>query len=230
MFGHRSGRHADGGQILVVFVLAMMAIIGIVGLAIDGGGAYAQRRDQQTAADLSALAAANDYLLSNSSDQATTRARTVAATNDFTDGSGATAVGVSIDTDNGVEVQVTIAVAAPELVPRRARHVELGRDDECDRARRVPRQRSRAGPFIFSIGAFNDDGTPKYQTSTDFGEGNGDVPISDQDMAWTNYGTGNVNTSGCPRDHRRLDDDQRDAHLRRVHRPAQQRQPHGALR
>ena len=52
-----------------------------------------------------------------------------------------------------------------------------------------------AGPFIFSIGAFNDDGTPKYQTSTDFGETNGDVPTSELDMAWTNYGTGNVNTS-----------------------------------
>jgi hypothetical protein len=52
-----------------------------------------------------------------------------------------------------------------------------------------------AGPFIFSIGAFNDDGTPKYQTSTDFGETNGDVPTSEKDMAWTNYGTGNVNSS-----------------------------------
>ena len=59
-------RGPSQGQILVVFVLAMLAMIGMVGLAIDGGGAYAQRRDQQTAADLASLAAANDYLLSNS--------------------------------------------------------------------------------------------------------------------------------------------------------------------
>ena len=48
MSRHRSSRRSGSGQILVVFVLAMVAIIGVVGLAIDGGGAYAQRRDQQT--------------------------------------------------------------------------------------------------------------------------------------------------------------------------------------
>ncbi len=52
-----------------------------------------------------------------------------------------------------------------------------------------------ASPFIFSAGAFGIDGTPAYQTPTDFGEGNGDVPTSPLDFAWTNYGTGNVNTS-----------------------------------
>jgi uncharacterized membrane protein len=80
----------------------------MVGLAIDGGGAYAQRRDQQTAADLAALAGANDYLLNNSSTQAISRARTVAGTNDYTNGVGST-VGVSVDTSNGVEIQVDIA-------------------------------------------------------------------------------------------------------------------------
>jgi hypothetical protein len=35
---HRAPR-IERGQILVVFVLAMVAIIGMVGLAIDGGGA-----------------------------------------------------------------------------------------------------------------------------------------------------------------------------------------------
>ena len=66
----------------------MVAIIGIVGLAIDGGGAYAQRRDQQTAADLAALAAANDYLVSNNSTQAVDPGPDRRRTNDFTDGSG----------------------------------------------------------------------------------------------------------------------------------------------
>ena len=51
-----------------------------------------------------------------------------------------------------------------------------------------------ASPFIFSQSAFGTDGTPRYQSPTDFGEGNGDVPNSDIDFAWTNYGTGNVNT------------------------------------
>jgi hypothetical protein len=50
-------------------------------------------------------------------------------------------------------------------------------------------------PFIFAASAFAIDGTPMYQTPTDFGDGNGDVPNNQLDFAWTNYGTGNVNTS-----------------------------------
>ena len=60
--------------------------------------------------------------------------------------------------------------------------------------------------------------------------GNGDVPISELDFAWTNFGTGNVNTSevsdiidGTTTINKTLD-------LRRVHRPAQQRQPHRPVR
>ena len=34
-----------------------------------------------------------------------------------------------------------------------------------------------------------------YQTPTDFGETNGDVPTSQLDFAWTNYGTGNLSSS-----------------------------------
>ena len=43
--------------------------------------------------------------------------------------------------------------------------------------------------------AFGDDGTPLFQAPTDFGQGNGDVPNGQPDFAWTNFGTGNVNTS-----------------------------------
>ena len=57
-----------------------------------------------------------------------------------------------------------------------------------------PDSASGASPFIFPISAFDNDGTPKYQTPTDFGETNGDIPIGDMDLAWTNYGTGNVDT------------------------------------
>ena len=39
--------------------------IAMVGLVLDGGSAFAQRRDQQSAADLAALAGANDYLLNH---------------------------------------------------------------------------------------------------------------------------------------------------------------------
>jgi Flp pilus assembly protein TadG len=194
MFERWSGRSGGGGQILVVFVLAMVAIIGVVGLAIDGGGAYAQRRDQQTAADLAALAAANDYLLSNSSTQATTRARSVAATNNFTNGTGSTNVDVAIDTSNGVEVQVDIQSPHRNSFLGALGMATWGVSTTATALAGFPDTAAGAGPFIFSIGAFNDDGTPKYQTSTDFGETNGDVPTSEKDLAWTNYGTGNVDS------------------------------------
>jgi Flp pilus assembly protein TadG len=54
----REPRVAERGQALVVFVLALVAIIAVTGLVLDGGSAFAQRRDQQNAADLAALAAA----------------------------------------------------------------------------------------------------------------------------------------------------------------------------
>jgi len=63
MFTFRSRRDGAAGQILAVFVLAMVAIIGMVGLAIDSGGAYAQRRDQQSATDPSVYAGVGAVLL-----------------------------------------------------------------------------------------------------------------------------------------------------------------------
>ena len=50
------------GQILVLFVLALVAIIAGVGLVIDGGFTFAQRRAEQNAADLAAFAGANALL------------------------------------------------------------------------------------------------------------------------------------------------------------------------
>jgi Flp pilus assembly protein TadG len=196
MFAVGSRRTRGEGQILVIFVLAMIAMIGVTGLALDGGATYAQRRDQQTAADLAALAAANDYLLSNNSTQATTRAKTVATANDFTDGSDSTVVNVSIDTSNGVTVNVEIdsphrnsflgAIGMPTWAVSTSATALAGFPDSA----------SGAGPFIFPISAFNDDGTPKYLTPTDFNETNGDIPTGQTDIAWTNYGTGNLDTTG----------------------------------
>ena len=76
------------GQILVIFALSLVVLIGMTGLALDGGSAFSQRRDQQTAADLAALAGANDYLINNNQAQAIAQARAVAASNGFIDGLG----------------------------------------------------------------------------------------------------------------------------------------------
>ena len=195
MLASRSTRPRSGGQILVVFVLAMIAMIGMVGLAIDGGGTYAQRRDQQTAADLAALAGANDYLINNSNTQATDRARTVAATNGFTNG-GSTSVGVAIDTSNGVEVTVNVGAPHPNSFLGALGMATWNVSTTATALAGFPDSANGAGPFIFPISAFNDDGTPKYTTPTDFNETNGDIPTGQTDIAWTNYGSGNLDTQG----------------------------------
>jgi len=46
----------EQGQVLVLIMLALVAILGMVALAIDGGNAYVQRRRMQYAADAAAMA------------------------------------------------------------------------------------------------------------------------------------------------------------------------------
>jgi hypothetical protein len=192
---NRRNGQRESGQVLVVFVAGLMTLVAFGGLSIDVGATYAQRRDQQTAADLASLAGANDYLINGDTALAISRARTVAAGNGFTDGVDGTTVGVDIDTSNGVEVSVD--VTAPH------RNTFLGAlgmstwnvSTAAAALAGFPDTAMGAGPFIFSIAAFDNAGTPSYQTDTDFGEGNGDVPNGALDFAWTNYGTGNVNTS-----------------------------------
>ena len=49
---------AGRGQVLIIFVFALIGLIGVTGLAIDGGNIYSNRRHAQNAADAAALAAA----------------------------------------------------------------------------------------------------------------------------------------------------------------------------
>jgi Flp pilus assembly protein TadG len=192
--GSRGARRARG-QILVIFVIGLLAVIGATGLAIDAGSTFAQRRDQQVAADLAALAAANDWLINQSDDQAIARAQSVTTANGFADGIAGADIGVAIDTSNGVEVTVGVGAPHGNTFLRVLGMPTWQVSTSASALAGFPDSSYGAGPFIFSIGAFEDDGTPKFQTSIDFGEGNGDVPVSDLDFAWTNYGTGNVNTS-----------------------------------
>jgi Tfp pilus assembly protein PilX len=188
-------KRSERGQVLVVFVVSLMVLVAFAGLSVDAGGTFAQRRDQQTAVDLASLAAANDYLINGDESLAVARAKSVSAGNGFADGSNGVIVGVDIDTSNGVEVTVDLlaphtntflgAIGMPKWDVSTSSAALAGFPDSA----------MGAGPFIFSIGAFSNEGTPSYQTETDFGETNGDVPTSAIDFAWTNYGTGNLNTS-----------------------------------
>src|SRR5690349_23855593 len=55
-------RRLQEGQAIVLIALLILVLIGMLGLAIDSGRAYVDRRDQQTAVDAAALAAGDWYL------------------------------------------------------------------------------------------------------------------------------------------------------------------------
>jgi Flp pilus assembly protein TadG len=54
------------GQVIVIFALASIPVMGFVGLSIDGGNILAQRRIAQNGADAGALAAIRDFIQSPS--------------------------------------------------------------------------------------------------------------------------------------------------------------------
>src|SRR5215467_13798957 len=56
----RMGRKQQG-QAIVLIALLILVLFGMLGLAIDSGRAYVDRRDQQTAVDAAALAAGDWY-------------------------------------------------------------------------------------------------------------------------------------------------------------------------
>ncbi len=198
-------RSREDGQILVLFAIAAIVIIAMVGLVLDGGSAFAQRREEQNGADLASLAGANAYM--NATGNATAKttaavaaARAAATRNGYTHGA------------NGVTVNVTVTLLASGANVQ----VDINKPHPNSFSRVIPGQGSwdvsvtatstagvidtaiGAAPWTMSIAAFNPDGTPKYTSVNpqDFGEGNGDYPTGELDIAWTDFnGDNNVNTS-----------------------------------
>lgn len=193
----------EGGQIIVIFALALVVIIGMVGLVIDGGGAFAQRRSEQSVADVASLAGANAYMNTTGVGTATAAAiaaaRASATRNGYTHGVNGASVGVTVALKSSGAV-VRVAITAPHantfarVMGMSSWDVSVTAGSEAA----VVDTGVGAAPWIMNIGAFNADGTPKYTSANPiaFGEANGDYPISATDIAWTDYnGSNNVNTS-----------------------------------
>jgi hypothetical protein len=183
--------------VLVIFTLALIAMIAMVGLVIDGGAAYSQRRGQQNAADLAALAGADAFYNGSNVD---TAARTAATTNGYTSGvNGAT---VAVTLTGGI---VIVDVGAPHrnyfagVVGQPSWQVTT----TATALAGVPDTAVGAAPVIMPIQDFNADGSPKSQFMAGNCAPNGclwdncqpcDSPDSATAWAWTVYG-GNANTS-----------------------------------
>ncbi len=64
----------ERGQVLVYVTLAVMTLIAFIGLAVDTGNIYAERRRMQNAADAGALAGARELCLNNGASAAEAKA------------------------------------------------------------------------------------------------------------------------------------------------------------
>ncbi len=201
----RTDRGREHGQIIVIFALALVAIIGMVGLVIDGGGAFAQRRNEQKVADLAAVAGANAFMnagtntLAARSSAANAGAQAAASRNGYTHGTGGAVVTVAID-PLSAGGRVRVGLTAPHenyfarVMGMNSWNVSVSAAADAG----MIDTGVGAAPWTMNIGAFNADGSPKYTSSNpqDFGEANGDFPISPLDIAWTDFnGNNNVNTN-----------------------------------
>jgi Flp pilus assembly protein TadG len=184
------------GQILVIFVLALVAVVAGVGLVIDGGFAFAQRRAEQNAADLGAFAGAN-ALLNGQSPTAAAQAATAA--NGYTHGSNGVTVDVAV-TSTTVKVDITAPHANyfAGVVGQPTWDVSV----TATALAGIPKNFTGVAPFILSQEIFDPDGLPyapyadpdnpiDYEKTTGSGS---DSPLTTFNMAWTNLGTGNVST------------------------------------
>ena len=69
----------ERGQVLVIFALALVAIMAMTGLVLDGGSAFVQRRDMQNVSDSAAMAAGYAYSMGGTAGTATSATIVIAA-------------------------------------------------------------------------------------------------------------------------------------------------------
>ena len=81
--GGGTDRQREAGQVLIIFTIALVGVIAVAGLLVDGGMAWTNRRMAQNAADVAALAAAKTWSTTGDTTQSTSAARSIAATNLF---------------------------------------------------------------------------------------------------------------------------------------------------
>jgi hypothetical protein len=188
----------QSGQTIVLFAFVLVAIVAVVGLVIDGGAAYGQRRAQQNAADMAALAGATTQINGGTSAQVRADAEAVAAAN-FA-GAGST-----VDVDDSVVGFVTVSITAAHqnyfagVVGQSTWQVSVTATAKVG----VPTGAIGAAPIIFSSEVFDPVtrmpfapfgcSAPPCSPPAPFGAGNGDIPNEADDIAWTLYGPG-VNT------------------------------------
>jgi hypothetical protein len=182
-------RTRERGQLLVIFAIALVAVVGTVGLVIDGGSTFVQRRAEQNVADAAAMAAGYAYLLGT---DITVAAHTVAAANGYTDGVDNTTVTVTQSADD-----ITVTVTRPHQNYFAGVLGFASWDVTTTATVRagIPNGAYGAMPLLFNIDAFNDPGNRKPNTGAfdEPGTGTEDVPQGTSQFNWTVFCTASGN-------------------------------------
>lgn len=107
-------KKSEQGQALILIVFAIVGLIGMIALAVDGGNAYSDRRNAQNAADTAAFAAGRGKVRSENWKQT---ALLIAAANGYTDtdstsASSSTKTNVEVYQcdESGVDCHITLGV------------------------------------------------------------------------------------------------------------------------
>ena len=175
---------------LVIFALALIALVGMVGLIVDGGDTFLQRRDEQNTADAAAMAAGYAYV--NSQDP-TAAAQAVATANGYQNGANSTTVTVTVGASS---IQVDVSKAHRNYFAGVLGFASWNVSTTASVAAGVPNAVIGAMPIIFNQKAFNNPANKIANTPASFdepGNGNVDVPQTSTSFNWTVYCTANGN-------------------------------------
>ena len=174
----------------MIFALALIAIVAMTGLVLDGGSTFVQRRDQQNVADAAALAAAYAYATTGSTAASTAAAQAIATDNGFANGALDTSITVTNAAGNPGWT-FTVNVARPHtnnfsgLLGMPAWNVTTTATTLSGR----PNAAIGAMPIIFNQSAFDENGAGNgaEQAYDEPPVGSSDIPLGPSTFNWTEY-------------------------------------------
>jgi len=180
----------EPGQVLVIFALALVAIVAMTGLVIDGGATFVQRREMQNVADAAAMSAAYGFAMTNSTSAGTSAAQSTATSNGYTNGSGGVTVTVTNAAGNPGWT-FTVVVSKPHannfsgLLGMPSWGVTTTASSTAGR----PNAALGALPLIFNQQAFNTNGSGSNSivTYSEPDPGSNDIPWGSDHFNWTMY-------------------------------------------
>lgn len=184
-------RREERGQLLAVFAMVLVVLIGMVGLILDGGSTFVQRREQQNVADSAAMAAGYTSVMGGDPVAA---ARAAAAANGYVHGQGGTTVNATVSGPH-----ITVDITRPHR-NNFAGIMGFGSWDVGTTATvqaGVPNAVLGAMPLIFNEKAFNLVSNTLPDSPAWFSEppvGTEDVPQNATTFNWTVYCTASGST------------------------------------